>query len=77
VLIRVYLLAGRYVTRWYGKRRTVYGITTDRILVQRGSSFRESPVKGARRQCGVAGTAVTLRSFSSPSAPTTPTGRQR
>jgi membrane protein implicated in regulation of membrane protease activity len=46
VLIGIYLLAGRFVTRWLGKRRTVYGITGDRVLIQAGSSFRESPVKG-------------------------------
>jgi hypothetical protein len=46
VLIGLYLVAGRFVTRWIGKRRTVYGITKDRILIQVGSSFRESPVKG-------------------------------
>jgi hypothetical protein len=46
LLIGVYLVAGRHVTRWFRKRMTVYGITTDRILVQIGSSFRESPVKG-------------------------------
>lgn len=46
VLIGIYLLAGRFVTRWLGKRRTVYGITGDRVLIRAGSSFRESPVKG-------------------------------
>jgi hypothetical protein len=46
VLVGVYMLAGRFVTRWIGKRKTVYGITRDRVLVQTGSSFRESPVKG-------------------------------
>jgi hypothetical protein len=46
VLIGLYLVAGRFVARWIGKRRTVYGITRDRVLIQAGSSFRESPVKG-------------------------------
>jgi len=46
VLIGIYLVAGRFVTRWIAKRRTVYGITGDRVLVQVGSTFRESPVKG-------------------------------
>jgi hypothetical protein len=46
VAIGIYLLAGRFVTRWISKRRTVYGITGDRVLVQVGSSFRECPVKG-------------------------------
>jgi hypothetical protein len=46
VLIGLYLVAGRFVARWITKRRTVYGITESRVLVQVGSSFRESPVKG-------------------------------
>jgi hypothetical protein len=46
VLIGAYLLVGRFVTRWVRKRRTIYGITGDRVLVQVGSSLRESPVKG-------------------------------
>lgn len=46
VLIGIYLVAGRFVVRWIRKRRTVYGITGERVLVQAGSSFRESPVKG-------------------------------
>jgi hypothetical protein len=46
VLIGIYLVAGRFVTRWIAKRRTVYAITGDRVLVQVGSTFRESPVKG-------------------------------
>jgi hypothetical protein len=46
VLIGIYLVAGRFVTRWMAKRKTVYGITGDRVLVQVGSSFRESPVTG-------------------------------
>jgi hypothetical protein len=46
LVIGVYLVAGRFVTRWFRKRKTVYAITTGRVLVQAGSSFRESPVKG-------------------------------
>ncbi|HEY2079478.1 MAG TPA: hypothetical protein VGH53_24375 [Streptosporangiaceae bacterium] len=46
VAIGLYLVAGRFVTRWIAKRRTVYGITNDRVLIQIGRSFRESPVKG-------------------------------
>ena len=46
VVIGIYKVAGRFVTRWITKRRTVYGITKDRVMVQVGSSFRESPVKG-------------------------------
>jgi hypothetical protein len=46
VLIGIYLVAGRFVARWIAKRRTVYGITGDRVLVQVGSTFRESPVRG-------------------------------
>ena len=46
VVFGIYLVAGRFVTRWLGKRKAVYGITTDRVLVQAGSSFRDSPVKG-------------------------------
>jgi len=46
VAIGIYLVAGRFVTRWINKRRTVYGITNDRVLIQVGRSFRESPVKG-------------------------------
>jgi hypothetical protein len=63
VLIGIYLLAGRYVTRWFRKRKTVYGITTERVLIQVGSSFRESPVKGGsmavrRRRSGRHATVV-------------------
>jgi len=39
-------VAGRFVTRWIGKRRTVYGITLDRVLVRSGSTVRDSPVTG-------------------------------
>jgi hypothetical protein len=46
VVIGVYLVAGRFVTRWINKRRTVYGITSSRVLVQVSSSFSDSPVKG-------------------------------
>ncbi len=46
LLIGVYLVAGRYITRWFRKRQTVYGITSERVIVQVGASFRESPVKG-------------------------------
>jgi hypothetical protein len=46
VAIGLYLVVGRFVTRWIAKRRTVYGITNDRVLIQMGRSFRESPVKG-------------------------------
>jgi hypothetical protein len=46
VLIGVYLVAGRFVTRWFSKRRTIYGITSDRVIVEAGSSVRESPVHG-------------------------------
>jgi hypothetical protein len=46
VLIGIYLLAGRFITQWISKRRTVYGITGDRVLIQAGSSFRDCPVKG-------------------------------
>jgi hypothetical protein len=46
VLIGVYLVAGRFVTRWVRRRRTIYGVTSDRILVQTGGSFRETPVQG-------------------------------
>ncbi len=46
LLIGVYLVAGRFVTRWVRRRRTIYGITSDRVLVQSGGSFRETPVRG-------------------------------
>ncbi len=46
VAMGIYLVAGRFVTRWIGKRRTVYGITPDRVLVRSGSTFRDTPVKG-------------------------------
>jgi hypothetical protein len=46
VVIGIYLVAGRFITRWINKRRTVYGITNGRVLIQAGRSFRESPVKG-------------------------------
>jgi hypothetical protein len=46
VAIGLYLVAGRFITRWINKRRTVYGITNDRVLIQVGRTFRESPVKG-------------------------------
>ena len=46
VLIGVYLVAGRFVTRWLRRRRTIYGITSDRVIVQAGGSFRETPVRG-------------------------------
>jgi len=46
VLIGVYLVAGRFVTRWVRKRRTIYGITGQRVIVQTGSTFKETPVQG-------------------------------
>jgi len=46
VAIGIYLVAGRFIRRWITKRRTVYGITSDRVLVQMGRYFRASPVKG-------------------------------
>jgi hypothetical protein len=46
VVVGVYLVAGRFVTRWFSKRRTIYGITGDRVIVQAASSFKESPVHG-------------------------------
>lgn len=46
VLIGVYLVAGRFGTRWFRKRKTVYGITAERVIVQTGRSFKETPVQG-------------------------------
>jgi hypothetical protein len=46
LLIGAYLVAGRFITRWVRRRRTIYGITGDRIIVQTGRSFRETPVQG-------------------------------
>lgn len=46
VLIGVYMLAGRFVTRWLRKRKTVYGITGERVIVQTGAVFKETPVRG-------------------------------
>jgi hypothetical protein len=45
-LIGVYMVVGRLVTRWFRKRRTIYGITGARVLVQTGSVFKETPVRG-------------------------------
>jgi hypothetical protein len=63
VLIGAYLAAGRFVARWFRKRKTVYAITTDRVVVQAGSSIRESPVRGGsmtvrRRRSGRHATVV-------------------
>jgi hypothetical protein len=46
VLIGVYLLAGRFAVRWLRKRKTIYGITGQRVIVQIGSVFKETPVQG-------------------------------
>jgi hypothetical protein len=46
LLIGLYLVAGRFITRLFRKRKTVYGITSQRVIIQVGGSFRESPVKG-------------------------------
>jgi hypothetical protein len=46
VLIGAYLLAGRFVTRWASKRKTVYVITSERVIVQTRSVFKETPVQG-------------------------------
>ncbi len=46
ILIGVYLVAGRFVTRWVRKRRTIYGITGQRVIVQTGSTFKETPIQG-------------------------------
>jgi hypothetical protein len=46
VVIGVYLVAGRFVTRWVRKGKTVYAITSERVIVQTGESFRETPVQG-------------------------------
>lgn len=46
LLIGVYMVAGRFVARWLRKRKTVYGITGSRVMVQTGSVFKETPVQG-------------------------------
>jgi hypothetical protein len=46
VLVGIYLIVGRFVVRVIRRRRTVYGITTERVIVATGSSLRETPVRG-------------------------------
>jgi hypothetical protein len=46
VLIGGYLVAGRFVARWLRKRKTVYAITSERVLIQARSTVRETPVRG-------------------------------
>jgi hypothetical protein len=46
LLIGVYILAGRFVARYFRKRKTIYGITGERVIVQARSVFRETPVQG-------------------------------
>jgi hypothetical protein len=63
LVIGGYLLAGRFVVRWFRKRRTIYAITSERVIVQIGGSFRETPVHGGslavrRRRSGRHATVV-------------------
>jgi hypothetical protein len=46
VLIGIYMVAGRFVTRYFRKRKTIYGITGERVIVQARSVFKETPVQG-------------------------------
>jgi hypothetical protein len=46
VLIGVYLLAGRFVSRWLRKRKTIYGITRERVIVQTGAVLKDTPIQG-------------------------------
>lgn len=46
ILIGVYLLVGRFLTRWLGKRKTIYGVTGQRVIVETGSVLKETPVQG-------------------------------
>jgi membrane protein implicated in regulation of membrane protease activity len=46
VVIGLYLVAGRFVTRSLRKRKTIYGVTSQRVIVQTGSVIRETPVQG-------------------------------
>ena len=72
VLIGVYLVAGRFVTRWLRKRRTIYGITgyardcSDRIGVQGDTrpgrlDVRAAPPQRAARDRRVRAVRLLLR----------------
>jgi len=50
VAIGLWLLVGRFIAKVIRRRGTVYGVTTERVLVLNGSSFRETPVKGGSMQ---------------------------
>lgn len=44
--VGLWLVAGRLIAKPIRKRRTVYGLTTDRVLLLAGSTFRDTPVRG-------------------------------
>ncbi len=77
VLIGVYLVAADSSRGGFRKRRTIYGITGERVIVQTGSTFRETPVHGGsmtvrRRRNGRHATVVfePFGSYYATSAPT-------
>src|SRR5271165_1462802 len=43
LVIGVYMVAGRFVARYFRKRKTIYGITGERVIVQARSVFKETP----------------------------------
>jgi hypothetical protein len=46
ILIGLYLVVGRFAVRLVRRRRTLYAITGERVIVATGASFRDTPVRG-------------------------------
>lgn len=46
ILTGVPFLVFRFLTRWRGKRKTIYGITGERVIAVTGSVVKDAPVQG-------------------------------
>jgi hypothetical protein len=50
VLIGCYLLVGRFFTSWWRKRRSVYAVTSERVIAVVGSSLSTAPANTGSMQ---------------------------
>jgi hypothetical protein len=46
IVTGVPFLVWRFLTRWRGKRKTIYGITDQRVIAVTGSVVKDAPVRG-------------------------------
>jgi hypothetical protein len=46
IVTGVPFLVWRFLTRWLGKRKTIYGITDQRVIAVIGSVVKDAPVRG-------------------------------